>query len=127
MLPVIADLIFWAWMLWSWSFLFWLYRGKDKDSSLYRFLAETKQAFKVLLVAKIGFYDPWEFMIDDPLPGGSIWLSIVWLCDLLWFVWIKDVDDDDRWKKRRKKAAAKVKEMAGRLVVVPEPIPVTGK
>jgi len=29
--------------------------------------------------------------------------------------------DDDRWKKRRKKAAAKVKEVAGKLVVVPVP------
>lgn len=29
--------------------------------------------------------------------------------------------DDDRWKKRRKKLKAKVKEVAGKLVVEPEP------
>jgi len=32
-----------------------------------------------------------------------------------------DDDDDDFWKKRRKKLAARVKELAGKLVVVPEP------
>ena len=40
-----------------------------------------------------------------------------------WFAVVKDKDKDDRWKKRRKKALAKVKEVAGKLVVVPLPSP----
>lgn len=40
-----------------------------------------------------------------------------------WFFIVKDNDKDDRWKKRRKKALARVKEVAGKLVVVPLPSP----
>lgn len=52
-------------------------------------------------------------------------LTLIWLIDVIWFWLIKnDSDKDDRWKKRRKKAAARVKEVAGRLIVVPVPEPV---
>lgn len=42
---------------------------------------------------------------------------------LWWIFVVKDDDRDDRWKKRRKKATAKIKEVSGRLVVVPVPHP----
>jgi hypothetical protein len=41
----------------------------------------------------------------------------------VWTDWYRHHDHDDRWKKRRKKALAKVKQVAGKLVVVPIPVP----
>jgi hypothetical protein len=41
----------------------------------------------------------------------------------VWWDWCRNHDGDDRWKKRRKKAVAKVKQVAGRLIVVPIPAP----
>lgn len=42
----------------------------------------------------------------------------------IWFIHRNDNDDDDRWKRRRKKSLAKVKQIGGKLVVVPIPVPV---
>lgn len=124
-MSVLADVIFWSWGIWCWSFLAWQWRGRNRESVLYHFLQETKQAFKVLLVLKIAITNSVYYIIDGG--WGMAFYPIVMLCDLLWFLFIKDLGDDDRWKKRRKKAVAKVKEVAGRLVVVPELAPVTGK
>lgn len=55
--------------------------------------------------------------------GWIVWDVIVIL--MTFFVWIiihNDKDKDDRWKKRRKKLAARVKQMGGKLVVVPIPV-----
>lgn len=41
----------------------------------------------------------------------------------VWTDWYRNHKDDDRWKKRRKKALSKVKQVAGKLVVVPIPAP----
>ena len=123
MFGFISDLIWWAWLFWTWTYIWWLMVSRNKEARSYRFLQETKQAFKVLIVLKMAIPDIEMFLLD----GSGYWLPIIWGSDMLWYIFIRDIDDDDRWKKRRKKAAAKVKEMAGRLVVVPEPIPVTGK
>lgn len=65
--------------------------------------------------------------LADMIRGDTIlWLdSILWPVNVLvwWFSIVKDEDRDDRWKKRRKKVAEKVKEVAGKLVVVPVPSP----
>ena len=124
MFAFIADVIWWAWLFWSWTYVWWLMFSRNKQAKAYRFLAETKQAFKGLIVLKMAISDVETFVLEGL---GVYWLPIVWCSDLLWFIFIRDIDDDDRWKKRRKKAAAKVKEVAGRLVVVPELAPVTGK
>lgn len=55
--------------------------------------------------------------------GWIVWDVLVIL--VTFFVWIiihNDKDKDDRWKKRRKKLAARVKQMGGKLVVVPIPV-----
>jgi membrane protein implicated in regulation of membrane protease activity len=41
----------------------------------------------------------------------------------VWWDWYRRHDGDDQWKKRRKKALAKIKQVAGKLVVVPVPSP----
>lgn len=38
---------------------------------------------------------------------------------LVYYLWWWHRKDDDRWKKRRRKLTEKIKEAAGRLVVVP--------
>lgn len=45
--------------------------------------------------------------------GGIVWTI------LAIFEW--HYRDKDHWKRKRRRAAARVKELAGRLVVVPEP------
>lgn len=41
----------------------------------------------------------------------------------LWYGFWKE-SDDDYWKKKRKRIAEKIKEVGGKLVVTPEPVPV---
>lgn len=56
--------------------------------------------------------------------ADSFWDRISTMVNvMIWLDWLINHDDDDVWKKRRKKAVAKVKEVAGKLVVVPEPVP----
>lgn len=119
----IGDLGFYTFVVWSWTLIIWQLKGSDKTNRAYHFLQETRTAFKVALVIKMAIHNPQTYIPDSPE-----WLPLVWGSDLAW-IWIvsRVFKDDDRWKKRRKKAAAKVRELAGRLVVVPEPIPVTGK
>jgi hypothetical protein len=70
--------------------------------------------------------------VAAPIANIGFWVEIDWwdyvfgpINLLLWWdIWKHD-DHDDRWKKRRKKALAKVKQVAGRLVVVPIPHPTT--
>jgi hypothetical protein len=47
------------------------------------------------------------------------WLKSLFLLANAYWAWVAWYDRDDRWKRRRKRALAKVKEVAGRLVVVP--------
>lgn len=65
------------------------------------------------------------FMIFVDLATGDYYGTAIWA--LNWFI-IKffHKDDDDRWKKRRKKAAGVVRVTAGKLVVVPMPMPAGG-
>lgn len=69
------------------------------------------------------------FMIYVIWPGLIVYngANHNWFGFFIWMVnlamLILEHDDDDRWKKRRKKALAKVKEQAGKLVVVPLPAP----
>ncbi len=49
----------------------------------------------------------------------AIGVVVVMVWSFIWLrIWFDDVDDD-WWKKKRKKAASKIKQMFGRLVVVP--------
>lgn len=120
-MQVVADIIFWWWHGWIWVFLAWqIAYGMRPEGRIYDLLAETKTLFQISTVFKMAITDP--VFAED-----ALWvLPIYWAIDLLW-LWITKNFGDDRWKKRRKKAAAKVKEVAGRLVVVPELAPVTGK
>lgn len=49
-------------------------------------------------------------------PGVGLALALLWC-----WVYRKDDDDDDRWKRRLDAATGYVREVAGRLTVVPEP------
>lgn len=114
---VLADVIQYSWTVWTWVFLIWLFTRMGRQGPVYQLLQETKFLFKVITVAKMGVADPANFI------DGLYWLPIIWGVDLMWLHFIKDLGDDDRWKKRRQKVTAKVKEVAGRLVVVPELAP----
>lgn len=52
----------------------------------------------------------------DFLTGGLLALNLYWCWSHR-----RDNDDDDRWKRRKDAAAGYVREVAGRLVVTPEP------
>jgi hypothetical protein len=120
-IEIVAIGIFWTWTVWTWVFIAWLFTGKQRNGVLWDILQETKHFFLVLTVAKFFVHDPVEAYPD------AMWLlPLLWACDLLWVYWVRrDLGGDDRWKKRRKKAAARVREVAGRLVIVPEAVPVS--
>lgn len=67
-------------------------------------------------------------IFHDWMMGDSGWMRffgvflILFYGYIWWRIWHDDVDDD-YWKKKRKKAAAKIKEVAGKLVVIPIPAP----
>lgn len=54
----------------------------------------------------------------------SVFNVIIWGRESVrWYRYWKE-SDDDFWRKKREKALDKVKELAGKLVVVPQPVPV---
>lgn len=54
---------------------------------------------------------------------GFGWTTIFDVANtIIWILMYWD-DHDDRWKKRRKKSLSKVKEVAGKLIVIPLPHP----
>lgn len=57
--------------------------------------------------------------------GINHWWDVLTSLINIWlnYDWWKNHNHDDRWKKRRKKALSKVKQVAGKLVVVPVPTP----
>lgn len=57
---------------------------------------------------------------NDAMHGEIVGWNALWaaLCLVNWW-FLKDVDEDDRWKRRRRKVAEKVARMGSRLVVVP--------
>ena len=73
------------------------------------------------IVGPIDLLETVRLQVLDPHWTGYVFIPIN--VALWWFYIVKDKDRDDRWKKRRKKATAKIKEVAGRLVVVPLPNP----
>lgn len=121
MIELVSIGIFVPWTVWTWIYIAWVWtRRTKKNGLLWNILQETKQAFIVLTIVKIAFRDPVNL-----LPDSAWLLPIIWLVDLVWIYWARKLGDDDRWKKRRKKAAARVREVAGRLVIVPEAVPVS--
>jgi hypothetical protein len=62
-----------------------------------------------------------NFLVNDS-HHSLLYRCWIVLCQFVfeWWLW-RIGKDDDRWKKRRRKAAAKVKELGGKLVVVPVP------
>jgi hypothetical protein len=62
------------------------------------------------------------FVVGTMLNGQGYWEGIALALDLYWcWKYRKDNDDDDRWKRRLDAATGYVREVAGRLTVVPEP------
>ena len=78
------------------------------------------------------YYEIRPFTIWAAIPGlviYNLWdrdaaSTAIWTFNwLIAYFFHPGNDDDDRWKKRRKKVAAKVKEVGGKLIVVPIPAP----
>lgn len=53
---------------------------------------------------------------DEQIDGWTVYYFVLHVA--YWIAWYLH-KDDGRWKRRRKRAASAVKEVAGRLVVVP--------
>lgn len=121
------------WGVVAWSASFWVcfdlisvimfIRGKSEaQKKARRGCAALKKPAIVgsLLNASSCLFDPWDNWGHSPLVVAfRIFLAVAWLKiarDIY-----RSHDDDDYWKKKRKKLAAKVKQLAGRLVVVPVP------
>lgn len=63
-------------------------------------------------------------ILEILLGGGGIGAGLLTCLYLwIWYHHYKDRDDDDDWKRKKKELATKVKELAGKLVVVPAPAP----
>lgn len=120
-----AEVAFWFWVLWTWTYIIWQYRGSDKTNKVWNLLMETRPLFYVALVIKAVVKNTIIYLIEGG-PYSHAMAPIIYACDVWWYHHVKNLDDD-RWHRRRKKAAAKVQEIAGRLVVVPEPAPVSVK
>lgn len=61
--------------------------------------------------------------LADHLTRGKIGAATVDVLLIALLLWLDHSSDDDRWKRLRKRATARVKAVAGRLVVVPTPAP----
>lgn len=119
-MSVIIFVTSWLWISWALGYGIW---QLTRAEWLREVLLETRPAFRAITVLKMAVWD-----VSTAIPDAVYWLPFYWAADLIWiFILSKDLGDDDRWKRRRKKAAAKVKEVAGRLVVVPELAPASVK
>jgi hypothetical protein len=62
------------------------------------------------------------FIVGTVRHGPDIGPGTLLAIDLYWcWLYRKDNDDDDRWKRRLDAATGYVREVAGRLTVMPEP------
>jgi hypothetical protein len=62
------------------------------------------------------------FIVGTVRHGTDVGPGILLAIDLYWcWLYRKDNDDDNRWKRRLDTATGYVREVAGRLTVVPEP------
>ena len=78
----------------------------------------------------IGKYAGFPYMVAINLYSAAHashwWSHSLFVLFAIWWTWIwwqHRKPPDDRWKKRRKKALAKIKQVGGKLVVVPIPQP----
>lgn len=58
-----------------------------------------------------------ELMSYDPF-----WDTLTLVFNSIWFYLCLKDNKDDRWKRRKKKSLEKVKQLGGKLVVVPVPV-----
>lgn len=117
LLAIIEFIAAMIYMLYSmaWNFRIWAWNQKVKHAT--REICLELRVFALVAIP----IDAWNYIATT---HDNIWIR-AWLLLVYTVYEILAVrDKDDRWKKRRKKLASKVKEVAGRLVVVPMPVPV---
>jgi hypothetical protein len=101
--------------VWAWSgFFIWIFRMWGRYPRLLQISrtiwAELRPFYLPMVCCLIAKHVMEGVMLDYSLSHAFQLLN--------WFAF-KDIDNDDRWKRRKKKLTEKVKERAGRLVVVP--------
>lgn len=118
----IEQAAFWFQVGWQWSFnlsgpFAWLLPDVVVEAA-----REFKRELRVLYFPAIGVEFVASFMVADGhrLDGWEL-AHYGMAIGLYWLIRMYDKDDDDRWKRRRDRAAGAVKEIGGRLVVVPQP------
>lgn len=115
---------FWWWLAFISTLMYWSYVNlRLQFGSTTRHIRSEIHWITAWVFSPIMFVDnTWQAVHDDAV-GRTLYAMFMPILILIWwFVIVKD-DTDDRWKKRRKKLASKVKQVAGKLVVVPVPQP----
>lgn len=103
----------------AWSFRIWMRSHQKVWSAAKNVCLELRVIMFVAIPA-----DAWHYLSETH--NGWFWRSIA-LVIYAGYLLAAILDKDDRWKKRRKKLLSKVKEVAGRLVVVPMPVPIPAR
>lgn len=108
----------WVVNLYVWATIvsdIWAMKG-HRDTPAARIAAEVRVFVLVAVPLKMLFWTPFAEM-------SGFWTGVSYFADAYWF-YHAYTHRDDRWQRRRQKAKEKVVELAGRLVVVPEPQPI---
>lgn len=115
---IVAITAGWVYTFYVWG---WFFRWVSNNEKLWRFGNHLCSEFRPFALFAIPI--DLLFELDMRVTGWSpLWNVITILLHGLYFwLCLKD-NKDDRWKKRRKKAAEKVKQVGGKLVVVPVPV-----
>ena len=112
-------------LTYSWTSPFIKIFPDSKPARLARELRPFAWVFALFVAFNGGVIWTVRDAVEKGWSGAGIALGAIlfalwgWLAHKYYKEWKNS--DDDRWKKRRKKLKAKVKEVAGKLVVEPEP------
>lgn len=117
LLSVIVFICAIIYMLYSWSWTFRICAWRPEVRLKMRVICWELRPFALFAIP----VDAWNYIAvtHDGILGRAF-ILIIYAAYMLMAI----LDKNDRWKKRRKKLAAKIKEVAGRLVVVPIPVPI---
>lgn len=113
LLSNLAWMVFFIWLVCA-SICRWM-RTEGRDPGVIGRVRAELHPFRYALVIA-------DFVLTTALSGPSFITGGLLALNLYW-CWSHrhDKDDDDRWKRRLDAATGYVREVAGRLTVVPEP------
>lgn len=116
-LDVAGVVVYVAWTLSGWELKFAHGRGRAPKKLFHTVYCELRPFYWPAVVAMAA-----GEIVDNPIAYALNWLHYLYAFSYFMnWCWLKDADDDDRWKRRRRRAAEAVKSIGARLIVVPVP------